>query len=160
MQISCILGSAYFLHISAYFNLHIMAYLPLCIFKLISAYLHLFCLPRPISLINIQTAAGAQRERCFCLLYSMYLPNHSSASENSVPLPGAAAGQRPQFVHFKPELRVLSLVQWRGALPRKDLRKEPSNLKRHCPFACSTVAWQQGSAFDIAICFWLGLLVM
>ena len=46
-----------------------MAYLPLCIFKLISAYLHLLCLPRPISLINIQTAAipGAQRECGFFL---------------------------------------------------------------------------------------------
>ena len=31
----------------------------------ISAYLLLLCLPRPISLINIQTAAGAQRERGF-----------------------------------------------------------------------------------------------
>ena len=65
VHISCIFGTAYFVHISTYFNLHVMAYLPLCIFKLISAYLHLLCLPRPISLINIQTAAGAQRERCF-----------------------------------------------------------------------------------------------
>ena len=65
VHISCIFGTAYFVHISAYFNLHIMAYLPLCIFKLISAYLHLLCLPRPISLIKIQTAAGAQRKRCF-----------------------------------------------------------------------------------------------
>ena len=54
-----------FLHISTYFNFDVMAYLPLCTFKFISAYLHLLCLRRPISVINIQTAAGAQRERCF-----------------------------------------------------------------------------------------------
>ena len=48
VQISCILGSAYFMHISAYFNFYIIAYLPLCIFKLISAYLGLLCFPRPI----------------------------------------------------------------------------------------------------------------
>ena len=65
MHISCIFDTAYFVHISAYFNLHVTAYLPLCIFKLLSAYLHLLCLPRPINLTNIQTAAGAQRERCF-----------------------------------------------------------------------------------------------
>ena len=58
MQISCI-----FRQFSCIF-LHIMAYLPLCIFKLISAYLHLICLPRPISFMNIQTAAGAKREPC------------------------------------------------------------------------------------------------
>ena len=55
---SCMFGTAYF-------NLHIMANLPLCIIKLISAYLHLLCLQRPFSLINIHTAARAQRERCF-----------------------------------------------------------------------------------------------
>ena len=57
----------HFVYSTAYFNLHTLAYLPglLCIFKLISTYLLLLCLPRPISLINIQTAAGAQRERCF-----------------------------------------------------------------------------------------------
>ena len=65
VHISCIFGTEYLVNISTYFNLHVMAYLPLCIFKLISAYLHLLCLPRPISLINIQTAAGALRERCF-----------------------------------------------------------------------------------------------
>ena len=68
MPISCIFGPAV-LHISCIFlqnfNLHVMAYLPLCKFKLVSAYLHLLCLPRPISLINIQTAAGAQREHDF-----------------------------------------------------------------------------------------------
>ena len=51
-----------------------------------------------------------------CLLYFMYLPNHSSASENSV---------QWQSVHFAPELSVLSLVQLRGALPIKDLQKKP-----------------------------------
>ena len=65
VHISCIFGTAYFVDISPCLILHIMAYLPLCIFKLISAYLHLLCLPRPISLINIQTAAGAQRQCCF-----------------------------------------------------------------------------------------------
>ena len=65
MHISCIFDTAYFVHISAYFNLHVTAYLPLCIFKLLSAYLHLLCLPRPMNLTNIQNAAGAQRERCF-----------------------------------------------------------------------------------------------
>ena len=78
VHISCIFGTAYFVHIYAYFNLHIMAYLPLCIFKLISAYLHLLCLPRPISLINIHTAAGAQRERCF--FRRLTLPNFLSSN--------------------------------------------------------------------------------
>ena len=32
-------GTAYFVHVSVYFDLHIMTCLPLCIFKLISAYL-------------------------------------------------------------------------------------------------------------------------
>ena len=44
VYISCIFGTACFGHISAYFNL------PLCIFKLISVYLHLLCLPNQISL--------------------------------------------------------------------------------------------------------------
>ena len=78
VHISCIFGIAYFVHISTYFNLHTMAYLPLCIFKLISAYLHLLCLPRPISLINIHTAAGAQRERCF--FRRLTLPNFLSSN--------------------------------------------------------------------------------
>ena len=62
------------------------------------------------------SAAGSLRyEKCSSSrhvipLYFMYLPNHSSASENSVPLPGAAAAAA-----FAPELRVLSLVQRRGA---------------------------------------------
>ena len=47
VNISCIFGTAYFVHVSAYSNLHMMAYLPLCIIKLISAYLHLLCLQRP-----------------------------------------------------------------------------------------------------------------
>ena len=42
-----------------------------------------------------------------CLLYFMYLPNHSSASENLVPR---------SSVHVAQELRVLSLMQQRGVL--------------------------------------------
>ena len=77
-HISCMFGykkfgTAYFVYISAYFNLNVMAYLPLCILKLISAYLHLLCPPRPIKLINIQTAAGAQRKH-----YFFRLPNFLS----------------------------------------------------------------------------------
>ena len=44
VHISCMYGTAYFVHISTYLNLNTIAYLPLCIFKFISAYLHLLCL--------------------------------------------------------------------------------------------------------------------
>ena len=57
------------------------AYLPLCIFNFFSAYLHSLCLPRPgrpISSINIQTAAGAQRE-CFFRLVLLPLVLHGFA---------------------------------------------------------------------------------
>ena len=100
VHISCIFGTAYFVHISAYFNLHIMAYLPLCIFKLISAYLPLLCLPRPISFINIQTAVGAQRERCFFCRLNL-----------------------PIFLSFNSPYTPLK--SRRGSLPIKDLRKKP-----------------------------------
>ena len=88
--------AAYFLHIFAYLNLHIMAFLPVCIFKHIThmfackmqiysyfenvylcifgfAYLYIFLLPRPISLINIQTATCVRRERSFFHLLSLLL---------------------------------------------------------------------------------------
>ena len=57
LQISCI-----FLHILICVSWHIY---PCAYSSLFRHILHLLCLPRPISLINIQTAAGAQRERCF-----------------------------------------------------------------------------------------------
>ena len=108
MNIYCIFLLAYFriflhiwycilLHFAAYFclNLHIMAFLPVCILKHIThmfaskmqifffenvylcifafAYLYIFLLPRPISLINIQTATCVRRERSFFHLLSLLL---------------------------------------------------------------------------------------
>ena len=51
-----------------------------------------------------------------CLLYFMYLPNHSSASGRAL--------QLQQSCHFAHELHILSLVQQRGSLQIKDRRKE------------------------------------
>ena len=104
-------SAAYFLHIFTYLNLHIMAYLPVCIVKHIThmfackmqiysyfekvhlcifgfaylyillhfyaflflAYLSIILLPRPISLMNIQTATCVRRERSFFHLLSLLL---------------------------------------------------------------------------------------
>ena len=76
LLISCI-----FLHIFICIKWHIYPYAIICIFKFISAYLHLLCLSRPgrpISLINIQIAAGAQRQ-CFFRLVLLPLVLHGFA---------------------------------------------------------------------------------
>ena len=77
---------AYFVHIYTYFNLHITAPLPLCLFK------HTL-------------RVWAYNSHVYAYFENAYLS---------------------ETVHFEQELRVLSLVQRRGALPRKDRRKEPS----------------------------------
>ena len=48
VQISCLCGSAYFVHISAYFHLHKMAYLPLCNNMHIQVYFSIFTLIMPV----------------------------------------------------------------------------------------------------------------
>ena len=110
VNISCIFGTAYFVHVSAYSNLHMMAYLPLCIIKLISAYLHLLCLPGPISLINYQNAAGAQCERCFSrqLIPPIFLSfNHPLTPLNTPKVDAIVLGK----------VVAIDVGQWKVPLP-------------------------------------------
>ena len=87
VQISCIFGTTYFMHISAYFNLHIMACFPLCIFQLISAYLHLLCLPRPISLKILKLLLARNASCSLALIDS----SHQGCSQQCWTVESAAA---------------------------------------------------------------------
>ena len=57
------------MHTCAYLVLHICALMHVFFFS----YSSIFLLPRPISLINIQTASGVRRERSFFRLLSLLL---------------------------------------------------------------------------------------
>ena len=66
VQISCMCGSAYFVHISAYFNMHIMAYLPSCCVMHITPYFRIFTLIIPSKTQNLPRARNARATSASC----------------------------------------------------------------------------------------------